>query len=193
MQEPQLFLYVISVFLSERNLDETIARLRSLGLSVREGTGTDQTGKTARTFCTDADGVRLLLTDANGFHRDGDFEIGFTTKSLDGWERFLEAARGIGLQLDTGTDESDGSRYAIPKTAHCPFFFLFDGTRSDAAALTSVRATMTPENHALYDEKIRPLLEPSLAGKMAFSSGAEFLIHSVQIVEKEIRFCGREA
>lgn len=190
MTEPQMFLYVISVFLAGEKFSSTAERLRSLGFSVREEDACDQTGEVVRTFQVNAGGVRILLSGANDFHRDGDFEIGLTTQSKSEWKRFIEAAAKIGMELDCGEMESDTdsepSLYAIPKSEHCPFFFLFDGGKSDITALTKVRATMTKENLLLYEEKIRPMLGTSLAEKLHFSEGERFLIQSVEISGREM-------
>lgn len=178
---PDCTLYCITLFLSEKRLSAAVASLAACGIQAKEETCADHTGEKCSTFHAKSGGVPVMLAPANGFHYDGDYELGLTVSDSAHWDALLAKAEAAQLALETGVFPDDESRYAIPQAAHGPFFFIAENTpaKKDCGSHIKLSATMTEADLALYNTKIRPLLHPALADALCFERGSRFALQSL--------------
>ena len=85
----ELHIYTVSVFLSKERLAQTASNLKERGFSGSWHEFSDHAGEKARLFEVKEVEYAIVFTEANDFHRAGDFEIGLTVKTEAEWKQLL--------------------------------------------------------------------------------------------------------
>ena len=181
----ELHIYTVSVFLSKERLAQTASSLKERGFSGGWHEISDQTGEKARLFEVKEAEYAVVFTEANGFHRDGDFEIGLTVKTEAEWNPLLFEYEKLEISLDSGKSD-DGYLYAVPKNPHGPFFFIYDEGKHCKTPLY-IQATIPAADFAFYRNCILPLFDSELSAHFSFEEGKAFSLQSVG-TEKSVIF-----
>lgn len=185
-------LYCISLFLEKAKISKLIKFSMENGLSCKELQITDQTGESGKGNQIDAGGIKILLLPCNDFHKDGDFEIGLTTKNKENWTRFVKRA-GKAFKIEKGKLDDEGTEYLLMESDeenHGNFFFIFDGQLSDANSLSKISCTVKNQDSIFFKEKISQFLDADLLEKIEITSGELFSLNELRTKKegKEIIF-----
>ena len=162
------------------------------GLSCKELQITDQTGESGKGNQIAAGGIKILLLPCNDFHKDGDFEIGLTTKNKENWTRFVKRA-GKAFKIEKGKLDDEGTEYLLMENDeenHGNFFFIIDGQLSDVNSLSKISCTVKNQDSIFFKEKISQFLDADLLEKIEITSGELFSLNELRTKKegKEIIF-----
>ncbi len=172
-------IYVISVFLNEENLKNTLHLCEQKGYKIKQSVEQDQTGESATVYCTEIKKIRFVFVGCNDFHQDHDFEIGLTPESRESAVSFFNS---LDKQKYEAGVFSQDFMYAIPldEEYHGPFFFNYDnGLSSETDDLKCIKATISEHDYNLYNNEIKSLLDKELSDKIVFTPGDHFYLNDI--------------